>query len=141
MYAKAVATAVFLLVLLGVALWYEPSREELTFPEVADAMVEVGDVLPPLPEGAHDLQMFGHEPPDTLHLRFEAPPDAIEDWLAEAERADRGTTVIPLPHVIDAIVWWHPALRQGGESSGRPPKIYQGYGHWIGVDHTSVYLW
>lgn len=144
MHVKAVAAAVFAVVLLAVFSWYEPSRDELAFSDVAQATLEVGEVLPPLPEGAHDLQMFGHQSADSLHLRFGASPEAIETWLEDAEQAESGDVLGNLPHIVDSIVWWHPALRQGGRdggSYGRVPPIFHAYGHWVAVDGTSVYLW
>ncbi len=141
---KAVATALFAIVLLVVFAWYEPSRDELAFADVAEATVEVGDVLPPLPEGAHDLQMFGHQSPQSLHLRFGASPQATQAWLEDADRVQSSELIGNLPHIVDSIVWWHPALRQGGRdggSNGRLPPTYRAYGHWVAVDGTSVYLW
>lgn len=87
--------------------------------------------------------MFGHQSADSLHLRFEAPPDAIEAWLVDG-LAQPSDAFGELPHIVDSIVWWHPGLRQGGRedgSYGNLPPAYRAYGHWVAVDGTSVYLW
>ena len=143
MNAKLVATVVFLLGLLAVGLWYEPSREEVAFSDVYEAELELPDLLPPLPDGAHDLQLFGHQARESLHMKFVADPDAIESWLADAERAESGDVIMALPHIVDSITWWHPALRIGGEdgSSTTLPPSYIAHGYWVAVDGSSVYLW
>lgn len=139
---KAVATAAFAIVLLVVFTWYEPSREELAFSDVAVATVELGDALPPLPDGAHDLRTFGHQSRDSIHIRLEADPGEIEDWLQGAEQAKPMAAQHPL--IVDSIQWWHPGLRMGGRADGSwgpLPPVYAAYGHWVAVDDATVYLW
>jgi hypothetical protein len=143
MNAKAVATVLFLLGLLAVGLWYEPSREELAFSDAYEAALELPDVLPPLPDGAHDIHVFGHQAPESLHLKCVAAPDAVDEWLVDAEEAKSSDTVMRLPLIVDSITWWHADLRMGGQDGGSRllPPTYLAYGYWVAVDGTDVYLW
>lgn len=143
MNGKSVATVVFLLALLAVGIWYEPAREEVAFPDVYEAELELPGLLPPLPDDAHDLQLFGHQAPESLHMKFVADPDAIEAWLGDAERAESSDTIMQLPLIVDSIAWWHPELRMGGRDGGakRLPPTYLAFGYWVAVEGSTVYLW